>query len=492
VTRETHSEAGAWEAPAVGVAFVVCFAAALGYTARFASWVPWWDYWDLADTIGGLRAFDLAWLFEPHQEHRIPLSKFWLVTLAWSIPDVRAASLLNVVGCGALAAATLQAARRLRGHMRLPDAVIPLLALHAGHYTTYLLGFQLQQVLSSLLVLSMLTLLLDATRIRVAVAAALLGVLPLAGVNGVVAAPPLALWVVWHLASSERRSAVGVVLGSVGVVISVAGAIDLLRLAASPPEAVPVARTALQFVAMSLGVPAARSAALVVLALAAVLASCAPALWRQLGAAATGRNEVFGLVAVLSGGVALALVIGAGRADHGAGAGIQHRYAVMSLLIAYPVYLATLVAGRTSARARMLQWGCFVAAGIAIAVASVDGIRNARHFERTLAEAERKIPVLPDDILGVELQSLLHGGSASVLARRIAALRSVGVLPELHLPPPEQLARYRTGLILRLIDAGRKVDAERQIERLAAAGAVHEAEQLRSRMQGVDPLTDEN
>jgi hypothetical protein len=472
-----------FEAGALGVVFALCLVGALGYTLRFASWVPWWDYWDLAEVIGGLRPLDPGWLLEPHQEHRIPLSKLGLVALAWAIPDVRAASLLNVLGCAAIAAIALRAARDLRGSLRLPDAVLPLLALHAGHYTTYLLGFQLQMVLSSLLVLGVFALLLGPTRARVAAAAALLVLLPLSGVNGIVAAPPLLLWLGFHLVSPERRSLVGLTLALAALAITLVLAVDSIRLVgASTRDGGDSLRTALQFVATGLGAPAGYRAGGVALALAAALALCAPALRQRLGGGESGRNEVLGIAAVLAGGLVLALVIGIGRSDHGPRAGIQHRYAVMSLLIAYSVHFGSVVAGRASTVARALQWAGLALVCLAVGAATADGIRSGRHYERTLARAERTIPVLPDDILGDELQTVLHGGSAATLAQRIGALRTAGLLPAAELPPADQIAGYRFGLVLRLIDENRLADAERQIDALAASGATREAERLRRQL----------
>jgi hypothetical protein len=149
-----------------------------------------------------------------HQEHRNPLSKLALVARARAVPDVRAAAVLDVLGCAGFVLVALAAVHRLRGRLRSSDALIPLLALHVGHYTTFLLGFQLQMVISTGLVLSVFTLLLEPTRGRVAVAGGLLALLPLAGLNGVVAAPPLVLWLFWLLGSASRRSPSALGLGA--------------------------------------------------------------------------------------------------------------------------------------------------------------------------------------------------------------------------------------------------------------------------------------
>jgi hypothetical protein len=314
----------------------------------------------------------------------------------------------------------------------------------------------------------------------VAAAAGLLALLPLAGLNGVVAAPPLLLWVVWLLGAPERRSGAGLALVAVAGAIVVGLLIDALRLVGGAPlDATSAARTAMQFVATGLGVPAARHAGLVGAALAAVFACCVPALAAGLRARGRERNEVVGLLALLSGGLGLALVVGVGRSDHGPRAGLQHRYAVMSLLIVHAVYFAVIVAGRTRAWARGLQWAALAAGVAALAVATADGIRQGRHLGRTLADAERKIPVLPDDVLAAELQTVLHGGDAGVLEHRIGLLRAVGLLPRATLPPPEQLVRYRISLAHRLIAAGRPADAERQIAVLEEQGHPREAARLR-------------
>ena len=196
--------------------------------------------------------------------------------------------------------------------------------------------------------------------------------------------------------------------------------------------------------------------------LATALAACAPALVAAFRDARRQRNEVVGICAVLVGGLALALVVGAGRGDHGPTAGIQHRYAVMSLLIVYALYFAAVVAGRTSSPGRALQWVGLLAGILALVPAAKDGVRNGRHLERTLREAERKIPVLPDDVLGAELETLLHGGEAPVLEAASAVDR----------------------LVKR---AGRRADAERQIDVLEQQGLVREAALLRALGAGRRP-----
>jgi len=74
-----------------------------------------------------------------------------------------------------------------------------------------------------------------------------------------------------------------------------------------------------------------------------------------------------------------------------------------------------------------------------------------------------------------------------VLADRIEALRGVGLLPLATLPAPEELRRYRIGLIVRLVQAGRLDDAARQIDTLEENGGIREAQELRLRLSTAQP-----
>ncbi len=173
--------------------------ALLGYVAAFARDVPWWDDWDLVPVLSGQEPATVGWLWERHNEHRIPLPK--LIHLALAAPagcDFRLAAYGNALALSVAALALILAARRLRGHTSWPDALFPLLLLHWGQYDNLLWSFQVQFVSSTALFCIALAALATAPAapsprqaLVVAVCALLL---PFCGLNGAILAPALAIW----------------------------------------------------------------------------------------------------------------------------------------------------------------------------------------------------------------------------------------------------------------------------------------------------------
>jgi len=189
-----------WLAPGVvwGV-WALMSLALLGYVAAFARDVPWWDDWDLVPVLTGQEPATAAWLWERHNEHRIPLPK--LIHLALAVPagaDFRVAAYVNTVALSTAALALLLAARRLRGHTRWPDALFPMLLLHWGQYDNLLWTFQVQFVSSTALFCVALAAMVTAPLVpsfrRTVLVALCALVLPFCGANGAILAPALAVW----------------------------------------------------------------------------------------------------------------------------------------------------------------------------------------------------------------------------------------------------------------------------------------------------------
>ena len=172
--------------------------ALLGYVWAFARDVPWWDDWDLVPVLSGREPVSATWLWERHNEHRLPLPKLMHLALAVpSGPDFRIAAYINALGLAAGALVLILAARRLRGHTTLADALFPVLLLHWGQYDNLLWSFQVQFVGSTVLFLAAVTLMATARRghllgrgVAVGLCAA---ALPFFGANGTALAPALGL-----------------------------------------------------------------------------------------------------------------------------------------------------------------------------------------------------------------------------------------------------------------------------------------------------------
>lgn len=109
------------------------------YLDRYGSPLPWCDEYAFcaAGLTGGAKPLTLGWLWEPANEHRLPLTKLWVVLLgrlfAW---DFRAMHQANFAALALGCLALILAVRRARGRSWLADAFLPLLVLTPAQYAT--------------------------------------------------------------------------------------------------------------------------------------------------------------------------------------------------------------------------------------------------------------------------------------------------------------------------------------------------------------------
>lgn len=171
-------------------------AVAAGYLWRFTSNVPLWDYWELVPALTGNQPNIAGWLWEQHNEHRIPLPKLVHLVYGRFSKDFRAGSWLSLACLAALSAAFIDRSRRSRGKTDYTDAFFPLALLHIGQYENLLHSFQIQFVLSATLSgFALLATLSTRQRPTLRSAAALticMTGLALCGANGLALVPALA------------------------------------------------------------------------------------------------------------------------------------------------------------------------------------------------------------------------------------------------------------------------------------------------------------
>jgi hypothetical protein len=174
---------------------------ALFYVARYGANAPYYDEWSMVAVLEDTRSVDAAWLWMPHNDHRIPLPKLALLGLygisGWNF---RAAMFANVLLVAAAAALLMRSAAWRRGRTAYTDCVFPLILLHWGHYQNFLWGWQVTQVIPVALVLAILGTMVRAG-LRPGSASALacglaVVALPLSGVPGLAYTPALAAWLV--------------------------------------------------------------------------------------------------------------------------------------------------------------------------------------------------------------------------------------------------------------------------------------------------------
>lgn len=185
--------------------------AALAFVWRFGSNVPFWDEWNLVDRLTSARPITFEWLWAPHNGHRIPLPKLFLLGLyKLSGGDFRVGMYFDVAALSAIAAAMMWASRRMRnGEPSYVDAVFPLLLLHWGQYENLLWSWQVTQMFPVIVVCGLLVVIAfyGFAPPPFAMAAAAIGVitLPLSGIPGLAYAPALVCWLAMTAGSIYSR-----------------------------------------------------------------------------------------------------------------------------------------------------------------------------------------------------------------------------------------------------------------------------------------------
>ena len=123
--------------------WVAMTASACLFVARNGYNLPRQDEWEFVDVLTG-DGGGMGWVFARHAEHRFPLARaVYLGLHSATGRDFRAGMWLTVFLLSASAAVLLLAARRQRGRSALPDLLVPVLLLNAGHAENFTMGYQI-------------------------------------------------------------------------------------------------------------------------------------------------------------------------------------------------------------------------------------------------------------------------------------------------------------------------------------------------------------
>jgi hypothetical protein len=112
--------------------WAIMSAGLVGYLAWIAGEnCPLADDLELVPVYTGAQPVTASWLWEPYNEHRLPLPRLLLVLAgAATRHDYRSGLVCSAALLVAVAAAMILTARRVRGFTALPDAFFPLALLH--------------------------------------------------------------------------------------------------------------------------------------------------------------------------------------------------------------------------------------------------------------------------------------------------------------------------------------------------------------------------
>jgi hypothetical protein len=419
--------------------WIILFAGALAYVVRFGPRTPYMDQWGVVVLVLiGEQPVTPAWLWEQHNEHRLPIAKLVETALVRGAGgDFRAGMVLNACLLGAFALALALGVARIRGRLVVGDVFFPLLLLGWGQCETLLRGDVVGNVLTTILACVVLLVAARSAGVPRPRDALLAGVcvllLPLCGAAGLPWVPALALWLAWVAFTARdawpRRVRLGVaLLGAAGVALLAAYLVGFERPALHPREAGVLAtlRTGVEFLAMSFGTAAAPLWLWACPTIVAILATDAVILgiaWRR---SPGERTRVLGFAAALVALCLVALEVGVGRSGFGPGAGLAGRYATLAapaLVHAYLVWelygpRAQLAAGRAALVALLVL---LVPANVLTAVGHGEGRRaQADPFERDLRAG------MPADLLGQLYASTIFPDPV-LMAARIEGLKRAGV-----------------------------------------------------------------
>jgi hypothetical protein len=414
--------------------WAVMTAALLGYVALFARDVPWWDDWDLVPVLSGREPVTAAWLWERHNEHRVPIPKLIHVALAAvGGVDFRTAAFLNAAILAGGTLALILTARRLRGHTAVADALFPLALLHWGQYENLIWSFQVQFVCATGLFLVAVALMATAEprslRWRGVVVGVCALVLPFCGANGAVLAPALVLWLGWVALRYARWLTPLALLGAAAVAVSLLDYSPATLHPPAPAMAVSVLSSLLVLL-MAVGpAGAVTGGALVGLFVLLLALVSAALLTRATAAGRVDRLRGLGVVAALGAVIALGAAVGWGRAglhadNPGSITGVT-RYITLMAPLPCCAALACLLM-----RIRLMPY--LLLGGVALMLPAntrlgCDAARwRAEVLDQLTEDARRGVP---PERLSEAYGPSVHAVESQLLAERIAMLRAAGLGP---------------------------------------------------------------
>ncbi len=349
---------------------------AFGYVYACGFNAPVIDEWEFVAVLVGKEPWT-PWLWEQHNEHRLPLPKLIYYAQFWLTHDFRSGMFIVVAMQSALSLGLMRYSARLRGRADWPDAFFPISLLHIGQWENFLLGYQICFALFTVLVSGLVVVMLCATRETTFRSGALAGVLmlliALTGGAGLVLVPPVASWMVYLAVIEWRTGAKRRALALVGLVLLPAAYLVLCFANYQRPGDVPapsrdplaVATIAGQVLAMALGVGVSGVWWLVAVAELAIGVATIALLVRQ-GKDPAERLAAVGLIAIAAGLAGIALAVGVGRASFGPNMGLWSRYGSLSWPLLGAAFLAWVKAGGGAEPRGLKKW---IPAGLCVASA---------------------------------------------------------------------------------------------------------------------------
>jgi hypothetical protein len=418
----------------VWATWILMLGAAFWFAWAYGSKYPYFDDFGMVHWLTGDTPATWAVFWEQYNDHRIPLPRvFWLILYRAFGGDFHAGMYLNIALIGALAAALIYAAKRIRGRSEDSDAFFPILLLTwQGKLSLFLWTFILQMALSTALAGAVLAIMASARTSlspgKLILAGVCIVLMPLCGANGLAIALVLAFWLLFvglFELIAYRRAVSAVIsctfsLLTFGVIALYYVGFD--RTITTSPELGPAemirrlptwntGKSVVMFLAMGLGMSGQAVYGWLVngihLGLSNVgLASWADARWpyatigifafiflvvvpltRTWFTRPTERFRVSNLAFFFAACACLTLAIGIGRG--GEGVFDQYRYIVLVAPMFATVYLIWVLAN--GAVSRVLQKSMFAIATVLVIPNSEIALRSAKDDREAVRAFERDL-----------------------------------------------------------------------------------------------------
>jgi hypothetical protein len=437
---------GAW------LALAAVTLSSIGYVAAYGANLPRADEWRDALVLLEGTPLTWSWLWAPHNVHRAPLSRLIRFELYRATSDFRSALFFSVLAMAAAGAAALTAASRARPGASWSDLLFPVVLAGPGHFMNYLWGFQVAFTLSSMLFILAIALVAGSGAAPGPRRLTGIGIILLlqlfTGANGLALALPLLLWLAWAAlrAQPPGRALRLIPLATVAAAAAVVAAYP--RGLEVPPSAAPFRRaipTLLQFVSTALTPAApwwkARAFLLMALACGATII-----LVRAARRIPEERWRATGLLACLGSFALLTLVIGAGRRDLGAQAGLQPRYTTLAAPLLCILFFAFTLFGSGRLR-RAVPATLLVLALLATAINTAMAMGYGDLRRRQVAALDRDVRRgLPPDAIAARNGTAIYQYSQGVpgyidrlIARKAWPFEKYRVDPDLAIAPGAQI-----------------------------------------------------
>jgi hypothetical protein len=302
--------------------------------------IPIYEDWQLVPAMTGHQGHFWSWLWEQNNEHRVPLPKLIYLALLKLWPDFRVGMVFSIVLLAVVAAAFIIVMQRLRGHTRWSDAFFPIVLLNLGHWENLGWSWELQFVVATALACGVLMGVASRRELTTAGALTLgvcLAAIPFTGATALPYAPLVAVALLPRLrrAPPVPRSILAAST-VITLVVTVLYFVGLQRPYAPLPTPGPWAtiETGAKSLALSAGPAVGEWWFVSSLVIIAVLAGAGVVLLR------VRKSQGWLLLAFLTGGFALAVEVGYGRAAHIPVWGIPDRYALIAAPVLCCAYIA--------------------------------------------------------------------------------------------------------------------------------------------------------